>query len=138
MAIKTVCFVIGAILTDRRAETKNAASRTEAAQFCHLRYGLFLFSSGGYERQVLRPAAWKRIRRPASRNSGIITAIDASGGQSFSVDRLDKDARYFLGKRPVFSSRTTPKRFFEFVRHVRADKDTFPVCHKLSRISFSG
>jgi len=54
------------------------------------------------------------------------------------MDRFNKDARDFLGKRSVFCGRTTPERFFEFVRHVRADKDTFPVCHKLSRISFSG
>lgn len=40
-----------------------------------------------------------------------------------------------MGKRSVLRRGTAPKRFLEFVRNVRPDENSFPVCHRFFRFS---
>lgn len=47
------------------------------------------------------------------------------------MDGLDQYAGYFLRKGPMLGGGPAAERFFQFIGHVRADENTFTVCHIL-------
>ena len=90
---------------------------------------LFLLPLDRNIRQILGTAPGWGVRRATARNNGLATTVDAAGWQAFAVDGLDKYACYLLRECAMFSRRTPPQRFFEFVGDIRTNKYTFTVCH---------
>ena len=90
---------------------------------------LFLLPFDRNIRQILSTTTDRRIARATARNYGLTATVNAAGGQPFAVDRLDKYACYLLRECAMFSRRTPPQRFFEFVGDIRTNKYTFTVCH---------
>ena len=59
-------------------------------------YRLFLFPAGRDKGQIIGASPRKRVGRPAARNCGGRSAIDAAGGQPFPVNSLDQYPGYLL------------------------------------------